>query len=267
VKPVPIVFAGVVTRPLLAEYELFRASFAVYHGYDVPAVIHCDAASLPVLATMPDTIAIPCVRPTERPVSQWSTEFRDIVRHKMLAIDDAWRLLFPHAVAYFDADVVFTARCYELLAEFTAPITLSPHYWGGEAERRSAAYGFYNAGIILIREKTFASWWRSMLDEHPESFADQGSLDAAPQFFGTQHFTEDWNVGYWRRRCHLDVPEVSERTVNIHAHVFAPARPQNEFEVGQKAFVERALDMLRRRNRPEDRALLDAIDRIGRVRA
>ena len=199
-----------------------------------------------------------------RPVSQWSAEFRTIVRHKMLAVANAWRLHSPAAVAYIDADMVVTAPFFGMFDDFRAAVTLSPHFWGAEAERRSRVYGYYNAGLALIRDRRFAEWWLSAFDRQPESFSDQACLNEAPGAFETSHFPEPWNVGYWRRRSETDVPSVGPDTITFHAHVFAPARDVNPFEIGQKAFVGTALDMLNRRDNPRDRELLQMIGDLGK---
>src|ERR1043166_347829 len=139
-----IALAAVVTKDLLLEYRLFRASFRIHHGFEPLSVVHCDAITYDFFRGLPGTIAIPTVPRVDRPASQRSSEFRAIVRHKMLAITDAWRLLSPDAVAYIDADMVATAPFFKMFAAFLAPLTLSPHYWGGEVERRNRMYGFYN---------------------------------------------------------------------------------------------------------------------------
>jgi hypothetical protein len=258
-----IAFAAVVTRDLLAEYRLFRASFRIYNRCEPRSVVHCDAAAYEELRAMPETIAIPAVAESRRPVSQWSAEFRDIVRHKMLVIDDAWRLLSPAAVAYVDADMVATAPFLPMLAGFRTALTLSPHFWPHEAERRSAEYGFYNSGLILARDRAFAGWWRSVFESRPATFADQQCLNDASTAFDIAMFPEPWNIGYWRRRSRRDVPPVPPDAITFHAHVFAPPRDVNEFEVGQKQFVAAALDMLAARDLPEDRQLLAAVREIG----
>ena len=260
-----IVFASVVTRDLFDEYRLFRESFRTYHRSEPRSVVHCDRATYDALRAMPDTVAIPVVGEVARPISQWSGEFRSIVRHKMLAMADAWRLFGPDAVAWIDCDMVATARFMQMVGAFTASLTLSPHFWGSDAERRSETYGFYNSGLILSRDPSFAEWWLEIFDRQPDTFADQRCLNDAPARFDTMHFTECWNVGYWRRRGRTDVPPVPEDTVTFHAHVFARARAENEFEVGQKHFVSTALSMLDRRGAEEDRELLGKIVEIAQT--
>jgi hypothetical protein len=259
-----IVFAAVVTKDLLREYQLFRRSFRIYHGFDPISVVHCDAVTYDVIRGMPCTTALPTVGTVDRPVSQWSSEFRAVVRHKMLAVANAWRLHSPAAVAYIDVDTVVTAPFFWTFDDFPTPLTLSPHFWGAEAERRSSVYGYYNAGLILIRDPRFADWWLSAFDAQPESFCDQACLNEAPGIFETSHFPEPWNVGYWRRRSETDVPPVSLDTITFHAHVFAPSRDVNPFEVGQKAFVDTALDMLKCRDTARDRELLRTISDLER---
>jgi hypothetical protein len=259
-----IVFAAVVTKDLLLEYQLFRESFRTYHGFEPISVVHCDAATCEVIRSMPGTTAVPTICEVDRPVSQWGAEFRAVVRHKMLAVANAWRIHSPSAVAYVDVDTVATAPFFGFLDDFRAPLTLSPHYWGAEAERRSSVYGYYNAGFILARDRAFADWWLSAFDSQPESFCDQACLNEAPGVFETSHFPEPWNVGYWRRRSQTSVPAVSADTVTFHAHVFAPPRDVNPFEVGQQTFVRAALDMLKRRDTINDRRLLQAIANLGK---
>jgi hypothetical protein len=259
-----VAFAAVVTKALLDEYRLFRESFRIYNGCEPRSVVRCDAAAYDELRAMPETTAIPAVAESSRPVSQWSAEFRDIVRHKMLVMSDAWRLLSPDAVAYVDVDMVATAPFLPLLGDFRAAVTLSPHFWGAEAERRSEKYGFYNSGLILARDPAFAEWWLSLFDSRPQTYADQQCLNDTPSAFDTGHFPEPWNIGYWRRRSSRDVPPIPPDTITFHAHVFAPARHVNEFEVGQKQFVAAALTMLAERDTADDRRLLAAVREIGR---
>ncbi|HEY4640790.1 MAG TPA: hypothetical protein VII75_05555 [Thermoanaerobaculia bacterium] len=255
-----VVITSVVTRQLLDEYRLFRESFRVHHHFEPLCVVRCDAAASPFVEAMPNTIAISALSGDDRPVSQWSNEFRTIVRHKMLAMRDTWQLLSPSAVVFIDADVVVLRPFIDALREFSAPVTLSPHYWTYDHDRRSNAYGFYNAGLVLCRDDKFTEWWLDAFDRSPELYADQGCLNAVPELFAVEHFPETWNVGYWRHRNSPgDIPPIPADAFTVHAHVFATARPEIPYEIAQKQFVLAMIDFLKGRGTSADRHLLDFI--------
>ena len=256
-----VVFTAVVTRHLLDEYRLFRESFRIYHGFDPLSVVRCDAASRQALEALPNTMVVAALESGERPESQYGNDFRAIVRHKMLVMDDAWRLLSPEAVAYVDADMVVLRAFRDALDSFRAPLTLSPHYYPLYRKRQSRAFGFYNAGLILSREASFARWWLEVFDEQPELFTDQACLNAAPRVFATEHFPEAWNVGLWRSgKWYLrEVAPVPADVFTVHAHVTAAARPDNLWEVVQKDFVAAALDFIAQRGAPGDKELLSVV--------
>jgi hypothetical protein len=256
-----VVFTAVVTRHLLDEYRLFRESFRIYHGFDPVSVVRCDTASRQALEALPNTIAIVALESGERPVSQSSDEFRSIMRHKMLVMTDAWRLLSPEAVAYIDADMVVLRAFRDVLDDFRAPLTLSPHYYPRYRKRQSRAFGFYNAGLILSRDASFARWWLQVFDEQPELFADQACLNAAPKIFATEHFPEAWNVGLWRSGSWYlrELSPIPADVFTVHAHIIAAARPESSWEVVQKDFVAAAIDFVAQRGTPRDEELLGVI--------
>lgn len=254
-----LVIAAVVTENLLREHLLLRKSFELFHDTPCEWVIRCDAASAGPLSRLPKTTCEVFTGGVRRPTSQWSQEFRDIVEQKMLALRDAWEKHDPDAVLFLDSDIVVTDAFVGELLGLDAELVLTPHYFAGQAAYKDSRYGRYNSGFVFTRTPAFHRWWREEFHRQPESFTDQACLNGVEKVFRTVAADHTWNVGYWRRKDPWDVPELPRGMKSFHAHLFQEARPDQEYELGQKAFAPALLDFLRDRGTSRDRELLDYV--------
>jgi len=254
-----LVMAAVVTENMLREHLLLRKSFELFNDVPCEWALRCDAASAPVLMQLPDTTCEVFTSSVERPNSQWSQGFRDIVEQKMLVLDDAWKRHKPDAVLFLDSDIVVTDSFVEELLDLDTELALTPHYFTTQAAYKDNRYGRYNSGFIFTRSPTFHEWWRSEFLRQPERFTDQACLNGVEEVYKTVHLEETWNVGYWRRGDGWDTPELPAGMKQFHAHVLQEARPDQEYEIGQKVFALSLLDFLRERGTPRDLELLDYI--------
>jgi hypothetical protein len=185
-----------------------------------------------------------------------SQEFRRIVSQKALALADAWSAGAWSAVAFVDADVVFTAEILRAVASIEGDVVLTPNFYPTASEHLAAIHGYFNAGFVCTRTPAFHEWWLKRIRSRPWLFTDQMALNDAADSFEIGTLDELANIGFWRSTGLRFLP-LPDDCLFVHVHVFLPLRNAREWTC--KMFAVHCLRFLSRSTVKEHRLLLDYI--------
>src|SRR6185312_765676 len=147
-----LVLTALVTRDSLAEYELLRYSFELFHGSSHHWRLYCDSESSLKLSQVPNTdcrllesLAID-FKPQDHPKANYL--------NKLAAIDDVWATNRFSTVIYLDTDIVFTAPVLDYLSSLDGDVLLTPHYFCSPRQQKDLElWGAYNNGFVVMRNR------------------------------------------------------------------------------------------------------------------
>jgi hypothetical protein len=252
-----IAVSTVVTAALLEEFRLMKFSFELFHNSNYQWFVRCDQASEVGLredANVTCHVFAECERSRHEIESQ---AFRAIAREKMAAVGDAWSAANWEGVAYFDADLIFTAPVMEQVFAIDAEIVLTPHYFPSDARHLAPIRGYYNSGFVFIREREFWKWWRDAFDSHLLSYADQQCLNDASQHFKVGVLGDSANIGLWRCSDIPDYASIPQSCLFLHVHSFQNLRTARGW--ADKSYAAHCLKFLCTSAVPEHRLLANEI--------
>jgi hypothetical protein len=237
-----VALTTVVTRAVLEEFWVLKATFDTCHGNRFRWFVRCDEASYAVLAREPE---IHCrVFSSEQRLrpGTFSPEFRQIIAQKMQAMEDAWQENNWGAVAFLDADLVVTKPFIDELLALPNALVLTPHHRGATLRAQSLVFGRFNAGFVLTKSSNFHEWWRSAFESDADGFMEQACLDKAPAVFETALLDQRANVGFWRRDGIIQFRPIPPDWQFLHVHLFQPVDTLYGFV--QRSFALHCLEFL-----------------------
>ena len=121
-----------------------------------------------------------------------------------------WALKIHENTMFLDCDIIVLDSLQE---RFTAPISLSPHYYPQGEASKSFEFGFYNAGYVFCANKGFPKYWEKMYREN-SLFFEQECMNNIPDDYIIQTFDQRHNIGFWRGD--VDIPTKAK---SLHFHI------------------------------------------------
>jgi len=149
-------------------------------------------------------------------------------------------------VAYFDPDIFFYDKFYELYNDKDTLVLLTPHILkiklannDESIEENFLKHGIYNCGFIAFKNgeltKLFIAWWKDKsidkfyMDSSIGIYTDQRWIDFVPAFFKTKQIHVVRNMG-----CNLAPWNYFERKiVNSDEHYFVVNRELTDLKLNE----------------------------------
>jgi hypothetical protein len=116
--------------------------------------------------------------------------FKDLCFEKINCIEFA--LKNCNNTLYLDADIILLDKL-ELKIPFNFKTALCPHFIFKE---NTDLYGYYNAGMMFITDKTVCDTWRNC--KETTRFLDQSCLEDIAKLHTTFELNFNYNFGWWR---------------------------------------------------------------------
>ena len=176
-------------------------------------------------------------------------------------------------ILWIDVDHLFINPIDEYIYTDKNDAIITPHYSNGAANEMSV--GFYNCGFAFINNIDFLKEWYRIYLIHDQLniYFEQKSLEFACKSFRATILPINYNFGWWKlldnrieggHGAHFwidsfaDLYVYNKKVINFHFHFFKPS--QHDFD--QKAFSDRVIEVIKNRNRQEDRKTLEEISRL-----
>lgn len=130
-------------------------------------------------------------------------------------------LHYRRASLLCDSDIVLTTRLPVI--EWHADAVFSTHQGPFFEQSHQPGQGFYNAGMVLVRNTKFVARWREMFLTGKGGFYEQGCLELLSKEFVVDTFPSSWNWGIWRTQENL--AQSKRRSPILHVHTKTTKRP------------------------------------------
>lgn len=120
---------------------------------------------------------------------------KECIAKKMDAM--SWALEIHDNTFFLDCDIIIVDNIQE---NFTSDICLSPHFHTEDEEGQilDDRVGIYNAGYVFCSNKKFPAWWKNNF-LNDSKFYEQECMNRIPDNFSTQCFSQQHNLGFWRK--------------------------------------------------------------------
>lgn len=192
-----VALSTVVTLPLINEFHILKVSFELFHGQDYTWYVRCDRPSESVLSSYHNVVPTVFSESAPARVGPGDKSFNQIVRQKMLSIDDAWGV-HPEAVAFLDTDLVITADFLNRVANMNGDIALTPNHHSENIIPLETFHGHFNSGFLLTKNDQFHKFWQEDFAMHEWELSDQVSLNRVASRFEVLILDTTFNIGFWR---------------------------------------------------------------------
>jgi hypothetical protein len=226
-----IALSSIVTKSVLSEFQVFKRTFEMFHGDDFQWFIRCDRASEAALSESPNVRCTVFCERVPGLITSGFPRFRRIVSEKMNAMEDAWAAGDCDAVVFLDADLLITAPFLHIAAQLGGDLVLTPRYLPAETEHLGPVHGYFNAGFIFSRSRTFHERWRALFEAQPWKVTDQACLNELAGEFSVRTLSESANIGFWRSAgaWSFAYRPLPADCMFLHVHLLQPLRTRREW--------------------------------------
>lgn len=169
---------------------------------------------------------------------------KECIAKKMDAMD--WALERHDNTFFLDSDIIVID---DLQENFTSDVCISPHFHEQDEEGRALdkRVGTYNAGYVFCSNKQFPKWWKDNF-YNKSKFYEQECMNRIPDYFSTQCFSKEHNLGFWRKGFGYinDDVIIDFEIKSFHLHlttIFDDRQPESlkEKNVNLRVFFEKYL--------------------------